>query len=149
VNRSPSPAAHRSHERSLDRFLCHFQKNDKKEAVRQTNPAVNCKPASPKLNDSSGSGGIGTIMSPQLQPIIEVDTISCLYRPDFSCTPQPDPMLQEASMANNNLHLLMQESDDATASQEHDWGKEMLDMEGVAFRTTHSQAVQKTLAQEE
>jgi hypothetical protein len=57
--------------------------------------------------------------------------------------------LQEASMVNNNLHLLLQESDNATASQEYDWGKEMIDMESVAFRATHSQVVQKPLAQEE
>jgi hypothetical protein len=58
-------------------------------------------------------------------------------------------MLQEVAMVNNNLHMLMQEFVGATASQEHDWGKKMLDMESVAFRATHSQSVQKPLAQEE
>jgi hypothetical protein len=149
ANRSPIPTARHMHECSLDRFLRHFQKIDKKEAVRKTNPAANCKPASPKPSDSSGSGSLGTVVSPQLQPIIEVDTTSWLDRPNFLCTPQPDPMLQEASMVNNNLHLLLQESDNATASQEYDWGKEMIDMESVAFRATHSQVVQKPLAQEE
>jgi hypothetical protein len=76
----------------------------------------------------------------QLRPIIEVDLVSWLHRPDNYCSLQPEPMLQEASMQNNNNLLLMwQAADGATASQEQDWGPEMQDVDSGAILTQASQ----------